>query len=621
MKVFKRLTIIALVVACTLTLAGCAGNYSYTSGFGTAAKIKQYDQAGNLWTALSDDFNLPDETDSNPAVAWQIKWFMQNPGYLKHMADSAAPFLYYIFQQVKKRHLPAELALLPMVESAYDPFATNYGSGAAGLWQMIPSTASGFGLRLDWWYDGRRDVIASTNAALNYFVFLGKYFNNNWLLAIAAYDSGEGTVENAIHRNAKIGRSTSFWALKLPYETETYVPKLLALATIIKHPDEYHVKLPVIKNSPYLARINIGSQIDLAHAAKMAGISLGQLAMLNPGFNRWATDPNGPHTLVLPISHAARFKRALKVLPISKRVSWHRIIVEPGYALNKIAKTYNTSTSLIRQINHLQNNTLHVGQVLLIPSSNDTLTHIVQEKEHHFIQYNKHVRLLKITRHTVLKGETLWTIAEQYHVSPREIRFWNSLRSNDVQPGTSLIIWPPRTKANPTYWQPTYRQYIVKPGNSLWQIANKFHMPIKTITRINGIKHNDIRPGQILKIPLSHEYVAPPKSLRHSNRKQHKKITHTKHKKKLSRKKHSIDHAKKETKKHHTTIKKLDTHKKAQHKKAAKRHKITTYHVKKGDNTYKVAAKFHMQHQELLKLNHLNRKSSLRIEQVVHVAS
>ncbi|PIQ43683.1 MAG: lytic transglycosylase [Gammaproteobacteria bacterium CG11_big_fil_rev_8_21_14_0_20_46_22] len=576
----KWLSTAILTFALCLMLGGCAAGYSdsYTSGFGTPTHLKQYKDADNLWTVLGDSFDLPDESSSNAAVAWQIKWFMKNPKYVQKMAESAAPYLYYIFQQVKKRHLPAELALLPMVESAYDPYATNYGSGAAGLWQMMPGTASGFGLRLDWWYDGRRDVVASTNAALNYFVYLGKFFNGDWLLAIAAYDSGEGTVEDAIKRNARAGKPTEFWYLSLPYETETYVPKLLALATIISHPDEYPIQLPVVKNAPYLAKVNIGTQIDLSRAASMAGLSLDQLSELNPGYNRWATDPSGPHVLFLPITHVDRFKRELAKLPVKDRVSWNRALVRHGDTLDSFAKRYHTSVTLIRQVNHLHNNSIYPGQALFIPTGSDRLSKLVLHNEHLFNESHTRVRVMNITRHTVKKGETLWTIAKHYHVSVRQIKFWNSLRSDYVAPGTSLIIWPPHNKKHPTYWAPTYHHYRVKSGDTVWDIAVKYHINPDVLVKLNHIQHNFIKPGMDIKVPMQHEYIAFSAHIdaHHSDSKPHKKVT-------------------------------------------SSTRKLTIYHVQSGDYLDKIAKKFGMNSKTLMLLNGLTRKSVLHKGQALRV--
>ena len=234
-----------------------------------ADDITRYRNADNLWDVLRDEFALP-HYEKNYAVQAKIEWFMNNQDYLLRSASRAAPYLYYISQQVRKRHLPAELVLLPIIESGYNPFSVS-NMGASGIWQLMPDTASGYGVKRDWWYDGRRDVIASTRAALNYLSYLQSFFEGNWLLAIAAYNTGEGNVLAAIKRNIRDGRDTDFWSLPVAQQTRDYVPSLLALAVIISHPEKYPVYFPPIQSAPYLAQVEVGTQINLKHAATLAG--------------------------------------------------------------------------------------------------------------------------------------------------------------------------------------------------------------------------------------------------------------------------------------------------------------------------------------------------------------
>ncbi|MEJ2382242.1 MAG: transglycosylase SLT domain-containing protein [Gammaproteobacteria bacterium] len=257
-----------------------------------------------VWQRLRRGFRLPDY--DNPRVRTQLQWYANHQEYLKRVMDRAEPFLYMITQQVEKRGMPSEIALLPVVESAFQPFAYSHGR-AAGIWQFIPSTGRLYGLKQNWWYDGRRDVVASTDAALDYLDKLDKQFNGDWLLALAAYNSGEGTVASAVARNRRRHIPTDFWSLRLPQETESYAPKLLAIAAIIKNPQKYGIQLKPIPNKPQVALVDVGSQIDLALAADMAGISIEEMYRLNPGFNRWATDPRGPYRLLVPVDKKERF--------------------------------------------------------------------------------------------------------------------------------------------------------------------------------------------------------------------------------------------------------------------------------------------------------------------------
>ncbi|TAL61791.1 MAG: lytic transglycosylase, partial [Legionella sp.] len=229
--------------------------------------------AQDVWDVLRSEFNMGHEVN-RPEVQEQIRWLVAHPSYLQKVCRQSEPYIYHIVHEIKKRKLPGELALVPMIESAYDPFAYS-GVGAAGIWQLMPRTGSDLGLKQDWWYDARRSIGPSTDAALNYLLYLNKFFDGNWILAIAAYDSGEGTMARAIKSAGR--RGNYFWNLPIPRETKVYVPRFLALAELIKNPQRYRIELPSIPYLPYFQEVNIGSQIDLNHAAKMAGISYKEL--------------------------------------------------------------------------------------------------------------------------------------------------------------------------------------------------------------------------------------------------------------------------------------------------------------------------------------------------------
>lgn len=588
-KIFIQALIVLLSICCTTSCAPIF--YTQTSGLGNPSRPPtQRFYTSNIWGAMATDFSLPDETPKNPEVRAQINWYMRHQQYLKRITEQARPYLFYILQQVKRRGLPGELALLPIIESNYDPFAYSK-VGASGLWQMMPGTASGFGIKVDWWYDGRRDIIASTNAALDYFSYLGNFFDNQWLLAIAAYDTGEGAVNQAVQRNAKLGESTNFWSLHLSKETQSYVPKLLALATIIKHPTEYPVALPDIPNQPYLAMVNVGSQIDLARVAKLSGMNLQALARLNPGFNRWATDPDIPSRILLPIDKAAQLERNLKQLPIDKRVTWVRYEIKRGDSLLTIAKKYKTTVTLLKKLNHLRTNKLHPNQTLLIPTATSQLTKIVlQSEQHYFTSIHSKLPEVQITNYAVKSGDTLDSIAKKYHVKTQAIRFWNGLGSKEaVNPGTKLIIWPP--KQHHKNIQSRHIIYKVKPGDSLSIIAKRHHTTVATIIKTNHIKHNMIHVGQKLIISVS---------------KLHRTTTH-----------------KKQTHKQQTNKKqtyKKQTHKKQMNKKQTNKKqtiKRILYRVKKGDSLSTIAKKNHVTVKEITRWNRISGSKHLTLNQVL----
>jgi len=214
-------------------------------------KIITYD----IWDRIRADFSLPDNYKNVPAVQAQLKWYKTHPEHLNKIIKNSEPYLEYIVSQVEEKGLPGEIALLPFIESNFNPFAYSH-AGATGIWQMMPGTASGYGVTINWWYDGRRDIIESTKTALNYITYLGDYFNQNWLNAIAAYDSGEGKVRKAVNKQ-KLKKISNFWTLKLPDETKSYLPKLIALKEIIQNPDKYKISLPSIENDTKFSTFNI----------------------------------------------------------------------------------------------------------------------------------------------------------------------------------------------------------------------------------------------------------------------------------------------------------------------------------------------------------------------------
>lgn len=388
----------------------------------------------DIWKAFGSEFTLDHEA-SRPEVKEQVAWLMSHRKYLRIAAQNARPYLYYIVTQIKKRNLPIEFALLPIIESAYDPFAYS-AAGASGLWQMMPATAADFGLKQNGWYDGRRDVVASTNAALDYLVYLQNFFNGNWLFVVAAYHTGQGTVLSAIKKNAALGESTNFWSLPLGQQTQIYIPKLLALAEMMSHPEKYPLNLPPIPNAPYLTQIDVGSQIDLAKAAQLSGLSLSALKNLNPGFSRSTTAPDGPFILVVPVQNEARLREGLALMPQGNRVTWQRYDVKSGDTLSKIATKYHTTTALLQQINKLDSTLLQVGDVLFIPNS-------VSDNS---VKITPAVKAPEKEIYIVRQGDTLSSIAHRYHLGWESLKAYNHLTSNALHLEQKLMI-PPRASS------------------------------------------------------------------------------------------------------------------------------------------------------------------------------
>jgi membrane-bound lytic murein transglycosylase D len=276
------------------------------------------------------------------------------------------PYLFHILNRIERNGMPAELALLPLVESAFDPFATS-PAGAAGIWQFMPDTAADAGLHQDGWYDGRRDIIASTEAALAYLGKLEKRFDGNWYHALAAYNAGGARVQRAIRHNRKAGKPVDFWHLALPAETRAYVPKLIALRAIIENPDDYNITLPRLPDSRYFNPVEIRGQLELRVAARISGVPLQELQRLNPGYGLAITPPGKTHMLLVPASAAQRFRLRIARLPQDQRIESIRHRIRLGDNLSSIAQQYRTTVSMLRKANRLQGSKIIAGDMLIIP--------------------------------------------------------------------------------------------------------------------------------------------------------------------------------------------------------------------------------------------------------------
>lgn len=462
----------------------------------------------DFWDRLRSGFQLP--SIQHRKITAEINWYAKHQNYINRTLSRAEPYLYLITKEIENRGMPSEIVLLPVVESAYQPFAYSHGR-AAGIWQFIPSTAKIYGLKQNWWYDGRRDIKASTNAALDYLQYLHKKFDENWLLALAAYNSGSGTVSSAIKKNRKRGKQTDFFSLSLPKETQAYVPKLLAISQIIFQPEKYHISLKPISNSRYLASVDTGSQIDLALAAELAEITLDELYMLNPGYNRWATDPDGPHELLVPLDKSATFRKNLAELPKQKRIEWRRHRIRNGETLSQIAQKYNTTTALLTQVNDVKGHFIRAGKSLVIPVSTKRLSE-------YSLSADQRIRKLQSGRKDSLKityfvnsGDTLWDIARKYDVTTSKLARWNGMAPRDMlKPGKKLVIWWSQPKAKeakkygfaPEFSPSTQRiNYTVRKGDSLARISQKFKVTVSELRKWNSLPLGKyLQPGQKLTL-------------------------------------------------------------------------------------------------------------------------
>lgn len=467
-------------------------------------------QVDDLWQDIRNKmtFDIP----QNKRLLMQRNWYIKHPSYLKRVAKRAEPFLYYIVQQLEANKIPVEMALLPIVESAFDPFAYSHGR-ASGMWQFVPATGTRFGMKQNWWYDGRRDVVASTKGAIAYLKYLNRFFDGDWLLALAAYNSGEGRVRRAIKKNANNNKPTDFWSLDLPRETRAYVPKLLALADIISRPVDFNIELPPLANQAAIGVVDIGSQLDLAKAADLAELTLAELQQLNPGFNRWSTDPQGPHYLLLPKNTIEQFSQKLATLDKDQRLAWQRYKIKSGDSLGEIAQQFNTDIAVIKQVNQIQGTQIRTGKYLLIPVASRDLADYLFSKDQRLANKQNRKQKGEKTLHIVKAGDTLWDISRAYNVSYHQLAKWNGMAPKDtLKLRQKLVIWQQnkylidtkkltnKLSDNAIIRNITYK---VRRGDSFARIADKFNVSIGDIEQWNKLnRKNYLQPGQMIKLSV-----------------------------------------------------------------------------------------------------------------------
>ena len=455
----------------------------------------------DLWQRVRDQYQLNLDID-NPRITSQLKWFARHQKYIDRVSHRASRYLFFIMEQIEVRGLPGELALLPIVESAFDPFAYSHGR-ASGVWQFIPSTGRAYNLQQDWWYDGRRDIRRSTIAALKFLKGLSREFKGDWMLALAAYNSGAGTVRKAIRKNKRKGLPTDFWSLSLPKETKAYAPKLIALAKLLRDSKKHNVLFNPIKNEPYFAVINTGGQMDLSQAAEMAEVDLEEIYSLNPQYNQWATSPNGPHEILVPVESKALIKDKLAKLPLNQRIKWHRYKIKPGDSLISIAKKYHTTPEALKQVNPIRKNLLRAGKMLLIPTAFKNPKAYIYSAANRLNKKQSRTRGAKGSQklnYTVRSGDSFWSLSKKHKVSVSKIASWNGMAPKDpLKPGQKLIIWSNTQQQKQNREIIRKIRYRVRNGDSLHKIADKFNVKVKDIKRWNQLtKKKYLQPGDEL---------------------------------------------------------------------------------------------------------------------------
>ncbi len=459
-------------------------------------------QYADLFDRMRAGFKL--DAVPNRAVDQQLAWFVNNPEYLERSFGRSELYLYHIVTELEARGMPLEIALLPIVESAFEPYAYSRAS-ASGLWQFIPDTGSRFGLKQDWWYDGRRDVVESTRAALDYLQSLHDEFNGDWLLAIAAYNCGEFAIERAVEINQTAGKPIDFWSLKLPKETKAYVPKLLAMKRLVADPESLGLVISPIPNQPYFARVDTRGQIDMKVAAEVAGVTAEEVYELNPAYHRWATDPSGPHWLLLPVDGAQVFMQNISQLTDDERMKATHYTVAHGDSVASVARHFHTTVDVIRELNDVPSGTLTVGTDLRVPSANVELPPKVMLAAARVDGRVRSSRRPHVHFVRAGAGDSLWGIARRTGMDVNALASMNGMRPSDtLKAGQRIKLSPPSRSASSGASTGRRVTYTVRSGDTLTQIAKLFQVSVSQILAWNGMAtHTSIVPGQKLTIRVA----------------------------------------------------------------------------------------------------------------------
>ncbi len=387
----------------------------------------------DVWQRIRNGFALPDL--NSPLIKRHEKWYASHPDYVLRMSERAQRYLFYITEEVERRGMPAEIALLPIIESAFNPGA-NSVARASGIWQFIPSTGKHFGMEQNWWYDGRRDIIGATNGALDYLQKLHQQFGD-WELALAAYNWGENAVARAQASNRRRGKPVDYSHLKMPRETRNYVPKLLAIKNIVSDPARYGLELQKIPNRPYFAAVTPSAPMDVKKAAELAEISMDEFLALNPGHNRPVILQDQADLLLLPADKVDVFRSNLEKNS-QRLVSWRAYQSNKGESFAAIAQSFEISLEQLRTANGLSRYAVQSnGQTLLVPAGEDDSTEA-------FSPFNLHATAVQEMSgfiYAVRKGDTISGIARKFHVSQASLIAMNR-NSHRLRIGQRFTILP-----------------------------------------------------------------------------------------------------------------------------------------------------------------------------------
>ena len=416
--------------------------------------IARLQPPADLWERIRRGYRMPNL--ENDLVRQQEQWYASRPDYIQRMADRSRKYLFHIVEELERRDMPAELALLPFIESAFNPQAVS-SARAAGMWQFMPATGKDYDLKQNVFRDDRRDVLASTRAAMDYLQRLYGMFGD-WHLALAAYNWGEGNVKRAIERNQKAGLGTSYADLNMPNETRNYVPKLQAVKNIVTSPEQFRADLPVIENHPYFQSVTLARDMDVALAARLADVPLDDFKALNPQHNRPVILAAGTPQILLPWDNAAVFKRNFDAYSEGKLASWTAWNVPATMSVGEAARRVGMNENDLRAVNTIPPRmVIKAGSVLIVPRSGSTQGDVASH-----VADNAQLNLAPeiVTRRTVVragKRDTVTSMAHRYKLAPAQVAEWNHLAAHaSLKPGQHVVLYlPVRAVARPAVRVPS----------------------------------------------------------------------------------------------------------------------------------------------------------------------
>ena len=393
-------------------------------------------------------------------------------------------FIYYVIQELEAANLPVELALIPFIESNYDPFSIS-PSGAVGLWQFMPKTGRIFNLEKSWWSEDRHDPFRSTHAAIGYFKYLFERFDNDIYLALAAYNAGPTYLDKQIKKNYRRGMDTDFWSLSLNSQVTEYIPKYVALREVVFNSEKYNVNLPFVPVESVVQKIEIPGQVEILTLSEYLDIKPELIYKLNAGYTKWASAPKDKSIFYVPIEKTFLLDSPDSPFENVNQINWISHVVVSGDSLWKLAKKYDTEVRIIKEINYIDNDLLSINDTLLIPLS--------KSKSNNFIPYEMHI---------VSEGDTLWDLSKKYNIDIEDLIRMNSLKKDSyLQLGQQLTIGNKNIHRNIESKKRTIL-YSVKQGDNLYKISDLFDVTVESIKEINDFETSDLMPGQIIKIAI-----------------------------------------------------------------------------------------------------------------------